>query len=410
MTRKLHAVPAADIPATELRWLWRGLFPLGKMTVVAGLPGLGKSMLTANLAAGASTGTLPGDCLHSASGVLLASAEDDPSDTTVPRLIAAGADLSRVALLDMRDVDQETGETAPGIIELPGDWAEIRRVARERRARLVVLDPIAAFLDGDHSAYNNQQVRSALAGGKALAQDLGCAVVTIMHLNKGDSRDPLARIADSGAFTALARSVLLLGRDPDDPDGESGKRRVLTVVKSNLADDTGEGLLLEVGARSITAAGRVFDAPVIDVIGGSTASAADLLGGGDSAAIAEARAFLREELADGPRPSREIQTAARDAGIAERTLRRARDLDCESVKEKGKGGRWLVQMKDAMPQGEDILAPIGRLREEDLTGSKTSKEVQEGPTPQPLGQVALSTDEEQDAYERALRLVDGGAS
>lgn len=207
--RRLRVRPAAEVRARPVGWLWRDLIPLGKVTVLAGSPGLGKSMLTARLAGMVTTGTASGD-LEGPVDVLLASAEDDPEDTIKPRLLAAEADLERAKLIDLRENGPD-GLPVDGLVQLPRDAVEIEAAVVETGARLVVLDPVVAFLDADHSAYREQDVRAALAPLKRLAEETGCAVVVVMHLNKGDGARPappdrqLGGVHGARAVGALAR-------------------------------------------------------------------------------------------------------------------------------------------------------------------------------------------------------------
>ena len=107
---------------------------------------------------------------------------------------------------------REQGPDGPinGLVQLPGDVPKIAEAVQREHARLAVFDPVVAFIGAEHSAHNEQDVRAALAPLKTVAEEADCAVVLIMHPNKADGSDPLRRIANSGAFTALARSVLLL--------------------------------------------------------------------------------------------------------------------------------------------------------------------------------------------------------
>lgn len=340
--RQLRLVPAADVVPQPVRWLWPGLIPLGKVTVLAGAPGLGKSLLTTKVAALTSVGAAPG-LLHTVGDVLLVNAEDDPADTIKPRLLAAGADCDRVHLVDVREVDE--GVAYDGIVQLPGDVHALHAQVGATGARLVVLDPVAAFLDGDHSAYREQEVRAALAPLKAMAEDTGCAVVLVMHLNKADGADPLRRIGNSGAFTALARSVLLFGEDPEAEDDDV--RRVLTVVKSNAGVGGGAGLVFEIQSRSVIADdGEVIPAPVLETVGTSRMSAEDLLGSReDRTRTGEAVRWLRDALAAGPLSADEVRKRAEAEGHAWRTVERAKPKVARSVK-LGQSDGWVWTLRD----------------------------------------------------------------
>lgn len=346
---RVRVTPLDRVRARAVRWLWARLVPLGKVTVVAGAPGLGKSLLLVWLAALVSRGEAPGNLAGEPAAVLLASAEDDPEDTIKPRALAAGADLSRVSLIDLRETGPD-GLPVPGLIQLPRDAPDIETAVRESDARLVVLDPVVAFLAADHSAYREQEVRAALAPLKHLAEETGCAVVVVMHLNKSEGSEPLRRIANSGAFTALARSVLLLGEDPEDED-----QRVLAHAKSNSAKGT--GLVLRVVERAVRGdAGETIPTGAVELIGESRVGAEDLLGSSeDRGALGDAVGWLRDLLADGPKPSQEVKAAADAEGHSWRTVKRAKaPAGVESDKLGGPGEPWVWRLQDG---GDEVREP-----------------------------------------------------
>jgi RecA-family ATPase len=201
--RRAIATPAADVRRERVEWLSPGRVPLRMVTVLAGFGGLGKSQWTALLAA------------ENPRFTLIATAEDSPAATVRPRLEAVGADLERVAFVSIQTDDGfEDGLT------IPDDIDTLHELVAEHSANLLVVDPLVAHLPGDIDSHKDQSVRRALAPLYRLAEECGCAVVCVMHLNKAQGLAPLARLSGSGAFGNFARSVLLLDRDPDDPDGD----------------------------------------------------------------------------------------------------------------------------------------------------------------------------------------------
>ena len=118
---------------------------------------------------------------------------------------------------------------------VPQDADELGRRVEETDAALVVIDPLMEFIDGKVDSHKSHPVRQALAALNQIAREHGCAVLAIFHLNKGPRTDPLLRHEGSAAFTQVVRGGLMLGHDPDDPDGEDGSQRVLAVSSSNLA-------------------------------------------------------------------------------------------------------------------------------------------------------------------------------
>jgi RecA-family ATPase len=217
-------VSASSLMPKPIDWFWPGRVPFGAVTVLAGPPGLGKSLLTLKLAADLTKGRqcgAPGDAL-------LLSAEDAREQVVLPRLIAAGADLDRVHF------DHIQAHGLPRQLFLPDDVPLLLEMVEAHGVRLVVIDPLTAHLPGKVNSWRDQSIRLALAPLAHLAEASGTAIIVVSHLNKGASSDPLQRLGGSIGLAAAARSVLLLARDPDDPEGESGSRRILAQVKTNL--------------------------------------------------------------------------------------------------------------------------------------------------------------------------------
>jgi hypothetical protein len=210
----------------QVGWLYPKRIPLGKLTVVDGDPGLGKSATATDFGARVSVGrTWPDGAPCEVGGVVICSAEDGLADTIRPRLEAAGADLSRVLALDtIPDGDAERP------ISIPEDLDVVRRGIERVGARLVIFDPLMAFLSADVNGHRDQDVRRALAPLAKLAEDTGAAILIVRHLNKTEGGNPLYRGGGSIGITGAARSALLVARDPEDDD-----RRVLATLKSNLS-------------------------------------------------------------------------------------------------------------------------------------------------------------------------------
>lgn len=364
--RVLRVRAFTELELRYVEWGWEQRVPLGKLTILGGLAGQGKSQLTTWVTARLSRGELPGALRGEPVSVVMVSAEDDPEDTIYPRLLLAGADVSMVHVVDVRRYEDD-GTVTPGGVELPGDSHAILEALRATGARLIVLDPISGLLDGDHSAYNSQQVRHALGPLKGAVEELHAAAILVTHvLPKASGTDALARLADSHAFTGLPRSVLILGPDPADEEGDRGPCKVLTVAKSNLADRGEHGLAFRLTGRVMVGDGRggIAMAARMDLIGPTSATTADTLGGGgEQSALRDAEEWLVEQLEAGPKQAGTLQTGAQGSGIAAKTLRRARERICKRPYKRGVGPWWweLRPVDDLPPYLHGHLGHVGHL-------------------------------------------------
>ena len=336
----------------SLDWLWPGYIPAGMLTILDGDPGLGKSLLALDLAARVTRGyPMPGDrdgVIHEPRGAVLLSAEDDLARTIRPRLDAAGAELDRVAVVALRERD---GSTRDPVISA-ADLRAVEVAIREVDAVLLVVDPLVAYLPDEVNANRDHDVRRALALLAALGERTGAAVVAIRHLRKASADNPLYRGGGSIGIIGAARAGLLVARDPDDP---SGARRVLAVTKSNL------GPLPPSLAFRVEVAPDMAQ-PQVAWQGGSTHRAADLLaptaGRGGQSALEEAADFLHELLTDGPVPVTEVYAEATAAGIARRTLDRAKNqLGVRSVRPDGFTGPWSWALSASYIANEGRTSP-----------------------------------------------------
>jgi hypothetical protein len=217
----------SSVEPEEVSWLWPSWLALGKLALVDGDPGLGKSAMTLDLAARVSSGKVfPDGAECEPAGVVLLSAEDGLADTIRPRLDAAGADTSKV--LALATVPDEDGHDR--LLSIPEDLALIEKGIRRVGARLVVVDPLMAFLSGDTNSHRDQDVRRALAPLAGLAERTGAAVLVVRHLNKAAANNPLYRGGGSIGIIGAARMAFVVGKDPQDES-----RRVLASTKNNLA-------------------------------------------------------------------------------------------------------------------------------------------------------------------------------
>lgn len=331
------------VAPTSVKWLWNQRLALGKLSLIAGDPGLGKSYLTLDLAARVSTGAaMPGDIWDSGQpmnrlpgSAILLSAEDDPADTVRPRLHDAGADLRRIKMVTgVRTGDAVNSFSLREHLKFLAAMCE-----RDSEVKLLVIDPISAYL-GDEEGHSNTKVRNLLAPLAKLAQDYNVAVVAVTHLNKGGAGagSAIYRAMGSLAFTAAARTVHLVARDPDDAE-----RRLLVPIKNNLGQDrTGYGFTLEPTDDGGTAV-QWDPTP--------TSESADALldrlsrpggGGGSLSKVDDAAAWVKAQLQNGPVPSKDLERDAEQAGYSKRTLVRARGV--LGVEPKRSDNVWTVAL------------------------------------------------------------------
>jgi putative DNA primase/helicase len=218
------AYVASRVRTRKVEWAWDRYFPLGKLSLLEGDPGDGKSVLTADLAARWSTGSRMPDRTNGFGPVpvLMVSAEDDPDDTLVPRLEAAGADLDRVVLMPH-------GVTPEVPFTFRDGLPAVYQLVVRHGIRVIFFDPLMAFLSAETDSHNDASVRRALQPLKILASNTGACVVVVRHLNKGSGAKAIYRGGGSIAFTGAARATFLVSPSPDDDNV-----RVLANVKANL--------------------------------------------------------------------------------------------------------------------------------------------------------------------------------
>jgi KaiC/GvpD/RAD55 family RecA-like ATPase len=335
----------ADIEAKPIHWLWRGRIARGKVTLIAGHPGLGKSQAILNFAGIVTAGgKWPLGNEHCERGsVVILSAEDDAADTIRPRLEVAGADISRVHIFEaVRDQDDK-GETRTRGLNLATDITRIAaKIAELGEVALLIIDPVSAYL-GETDSHKNADVRALLAPLADMASRHGVAVVLITHLAKNASAEALLRVQGSIAFAAAARAAWGVARDKDNPS-----RRLFLPLKNNIgSDQTGLAFAVE----GVTLPGGIETSRVVwerePVITSAEEAFAPDLNREDRTAVEEAKDFLAGLLADGPVSSRQVRADAEGAGHHWSAIRRAQTaLGVEAVKEGLKGGwTWRLPPK-----------------------------------------------------------------
>lgn len=320
----LTVIRASDLKPEPIRWLWPGWLAQGKLHVLAGSPGTGKTTLAIALAAVVTSGGYWPDGSRAAAGnVLIWSGEDDPSDTLLPRVLAAeGVPNQTFFVANVKgDQGERSFDPARDVDLLDA------RVKQIGNVKLLIVDPIVNAVAGD--SHKNGEVRRALAPLVELAQRHDIAVLGISHFSKGTGgREPLERVTGSLAFGALARIVLVAAKGKSDGDSEI-PLRLFARAKSNIGpDDGGFEYLVENGPAP---GHEGIETSWVKWAGPIEGSARELLAAiepedGDEAhgALADAKAFLRDFLGDARKPVRDIQKAAIAAGHSWATVKRAK--------------------------------------------------------------------------------------
>lgn len=358
--RRLISHRASELEPEKLIWVWPGRIPEGKLVLLGGPPGLGKSQLTAFMSATVSNGghwpcgegsTLPGD-------VIFMSAEDGITDTIVPRLMAAGANRDRVHIVSAATKPDGTGRKT---FSLKTDVDLLEEMAKKiGTVRLIIVDPISAYMGGS-DGNGNVETREVLEPLADMANRLRIAVVAVTHLNKGGgagNQSALNRFAGSIAFVAAARAAFAVIEDPEDDE-----RRFLLQAKNNLGKKC-KGLAFRLEQRlvgdDVMSSNVMFEGEHVSESIDEALSASEGRGGagGKRTNKDEAADFLRSVLADGPLPVLQIEAEARQAGLLgpdqpisqNKAFRSARDmLGIKPMRRGGTGasGQWVWELPDA---------------------------------------------------------------
>ena len=326
---RARVVNLAGVEAQETRWLWRPYIPLDCITILEGDPKTSKTWAALAITAAITRGyPLPGEdgkpVARMPGNVLYLTAEDSLSMTLRPRLEKGNADLSRVNVLEGK-ISADGKTVVPVTMQ---DLDILAQTLERYRPVLVVIDPMAAFLGTNVNANRFEQVRPVLAGVTRLAEVYGCAVLLIRHLSKGPKDRAIYKGQGSIDFTAAARSVLMVGKDPNIPGQRVMVHNLCNVAKEGPAQSfviTDEGALEWAGVTDIT--GDELVAPVmVDVE--------------ERGSRAEAKEFLLKALANGRQLATDMEEARKAHDIADRTLKRARqDLNIQVYRD-GKAWYW----------------------------------------------------------------------
>lgn len=330
------------VVARNVSWLWPGRVPFAKLTILDGDPGLGKSSVALDVIARLTCGlpmplSDPATALPPAKAILL-SAEDGLDDTIRPRSEVAGARLGMVIAFNAMTVAVPIpGESGTRRVSrpvgLPFDIPALEKVINEHQAKLVVIDPLMAYLDESVQVHNDQSVRRALMPLGQMAERSGAAVLVVRHLNKQPGKNVIYRGGGSIGIIGAVRSGLIVCKNPEAPH-----ERLLGVSKSNLCKPA-KTLRFQLDDSAETSRVRWLDECAIDMDELFVQSEEAQPGAG-----AEAEDFLSQRLADGEAEAAAILAEAAALKISERTLRRAKGrLNVQARFEAGDAifpGKW----------------------------------------------------------------------
>ncbi|MDP9456059.1 MAG: AAA family ATPase [Actinomycetota bacterium] len=334
----------SDVQAEKVMWLWDRRIPLAKLTLIEGDPDHGKSVITCDISARVTRGTgFPlGDLGQDGSvgdlgilgGVVMLNAEDAPGDTIRPRMEAAGADLEKVCVLPAMLPDSRGEER---LFSIPKDVPIIERAIEQVDAKLVVIDPLSAFMQGDPN--KDSDVRKALTPLSKMAERTGVAIVVVRYFNKNVDTNALYRGGGSIGIVGAARSAMAVALHPDDED-----QRVLVPQKGNLSKKAPAITYIIVEAENgypCIEWGEPVNLDAKDVLNPSRTKGK----------VDEAADWLKKYLADGPIPADDVKAAAEEANIKARTLERAKPkAGVESYKD---GDKWYWHLPKIANNAKD---------------------------------------------------------
>lgn len=343
---EVEITKASEVKVRAIEWLWYPYIPFGKVTVLQGDAGDGKSTFVLNLAAMLSRGQpmpFTDGTGQAPINIIYQSSEDDADDTIVPRFINAGGDPERLLFISERE----------RYLSFSDD--RLIQAIRQTDARLIVLDPLSAYIGEETGINAANEVRRQFRPLIEIAREQRCAILIVHHMNKSVGQKAINRAVGSVDIVGAARSVLLVARtDRERPD-----ERILAQVKCNIGP-TGNAIVFSVGNGKIKwleETSRTAD----EVLGNVFSNI-----GRPDTQMQQAKDALLQILADGPKPQREIIDRMRMGGIGESTVKKAKQLlEIRSIKQ-GPVWFWVLPEKEELGKDQPEGSPEGSPLAHDL--------------------------------------------
>ena len=333
-----------NVEAEEVEWLWKPYIPLGKITILQGDPGLGKTFLAIQLAAIVSLGEHVPFCKGGgkikAGNVIFQTAEDGLADTIKVRLEDAWANCKRIFVID------ESKKA------LTLDDERLKEAICRKRAKLVVIDPLQGYLGAGTNMHRANEIRPLMTRLNKIASEYGCAIVLIGHQTKAQGNNAIYRGLGSIDIAAAARSILVVCKVP-----EFEHRRALVHIKSSL-EANGQTILFDLDPEQ-----------GFDWVGLSNLTIDDFSRNRQKEGVKqevtllnECMEFLQAALSEKPIPATEIKDSALAEGFTEVTINRAKKaMQVHSFKGKGSGGQWYWGLKDSQSKSDDKVDNLDNL-------------------------------------------------
>jgi putative DNA primase/helicase len=339
---EIQCIRASEVVPRAIEWLWENRIPLKKLNVFFGMPDVGKTAVAIDATARGTNGLDWPDCKNTLGkfDVLWLVSEDDLNDTIVPRLMAAGADLTRVHFA-LRTIISDKAKRAERQIALDTDLAAIERLLEAHPAiKLVVIDPLGSYL-GSLKKNAEEAIRPVLLAMKEMAERRGVAIISIDHFNKNFQQTALHRISGTGALSAVPRAVWCFVKDTED---EKGETRLMLNAKLNIvAEAKKAGLKFRFESIELMIEDKPQSLPIVVWGAESSASLDDVLNtqaDPKEKRTARAERFLTEYLEDGKEHlAAQLYKDAKKHGISRSALWQVKDE--MSIRSENMSGHWF---------------------------------------------------------------------